>query len=167
MDEKEIRRMMEEEYTETLKDITNIAMDEEQHKKAMAKLELLHKQIMDERKLEEESRQKALDRELKVHQGAGEEILREKELEEKHTQAAMDWEQKNKELELKEQELKSENRNRVVGWILAGATTVTTVVSMVLTNKWLKQTMSFEETGTFTSKSGRFVSDIKRLFGKG
>lgn len=130
---------LEKEYEETLNDVAS-ATNEETRNSALRELEQLHKQLMDYKKFEFDHEQKALDR-----------IARRDEVK--------------AEQDAKEAELNENKKNRIGTWVMTGATSLLTLGSMFLTNKWLKTTMAFEETGTFTSKSGSFVQGVKRLFG--
>lgn len=121
------------------------------------------------RKNEFEHRQKMdiLDRSIRSDENnirRGELELRKAELKHKKAVDERDRDLKDQEIELRRSEIKSEKRNRFVQGMIGVVSAGTGIASLVLSSKWLATTMRFEETGTFTSKSSKFVSDIRRFF---
>lgn len=72
---------------------------------------------------------------------------------------------KERELRIKEQQLKDGKKDRIIkigGDALALA--VIPLSELALKNYWMGKSLKFEETGTFTDRSGQWVSGFTRLF---
>lgn len=63
------------------------------------------------------------------------------------------------ELRLKEEQLKDSKKDRIIKVVLDGA-------GIVASSYWLAKGLAFEEKGTFTSRTGQWLSSHLRLFKK-
>ena len=140
-----IRKMLDEEYTETLKAISEAQAGDDNAKWQLQKLAELHKQRMNEEQTE---------RDNYVHF---------EELSMKHKQINSDAEARKEELELKKEQLKDGKFDRIAKAALDGAAIV---VPCVVSSYWMSKGLKFEETGSFTSRVGNWVSGHLRLFKK-
>lgn len=70
---------------------------------------------------------------------------------------------KEKELELKREEIKEKKKDSVLRNVIEAAGIVLPIIA---TSVWMAITLKFEEDGTFTTKTPRFVNDQNRLFRK-
>lgn len=123
----DIRRALDEEYSETLKVVSEAREGDEKAKWQLQKLAELHKQRMSEEQTGEENYFRF------------------------------------KELELKTEQLKVDKFDRVVKIVLDG---VAIVVPCAVSSYWMGKGLKFEETGSFTSRVGTWVSSHLRLFKK-
>jgi len=72
---------------------------------------------------------------------------------------------KERELRIKEQQLKDAKKDRFIkigGDVFALA--VIPFSELALRNYWMGKSLKFEETGTFTDRSGQWISGFMRLF---
>lgn len=122
-----IRKMLDDEYTETLQAISEARTGSEEAKWELQKLTELHKQRMNEEQTERDS----------------------------YVQF--------EELELKKKQAKDGKFDRVAKIALDGAAIV---VPCVVSSYWMGKGLKFEETGSFTSRVGNWVSGHLRLFKK-
>lgn len=134
----DIRAMLDDEYRETLDAISVARTSGDDAKWHLQKLAELHKQRMAEEQSERES------------------YIQSRELDMKQKQTE-------RELELKRQLLKEGKFDRVVKVVLDG---VAIVVPCVISSYWMGKGLKFEETGSFTSRVGNWVSGHLRLFRK-
>lgn len=122
-----IRKMLDDEYTETLQAISEARTGGEAAKWELQKLTELHKQRMNEEQTERDS----------------------------YVQF--------EELELKKKQAKDGKFDRITKVALDGAAIV---VPCVVSSYWMGKGLKFEETGSFTSRVGNWVSGHLRLFKK-
>lgn len=122
-----IRKMLDDEYTETLQAISEARTGSEEAKWELQKLTELHKQRMNEEQTERDS----------------------------YVQF--------EELELKKKQAKDGKFDRITKVALDGAAIV---VPCVVSSYWMGKGLKFEETGSFTSRVGNWVSGHLRLFKK-
>lgn len=170
----EILRMLEDEYQKTLDEYSLLLSDEEDKERALRrKLEMLHSQRMDciqkdletQKLVNEEANKRAEQlnkkRELdlrdeefsaKLHHDAHQEAM--DELESDH---------RARELKLKEDQLKEQKVDRIVN---VATTAITVGVPITASWIWMKRGLKFEETGTFTSRTGNWITNSLKLFGK-
>lgn len=134
----DIRQMLDQEYSETLKAVALADSGSDQDKWRLQKLAELHKQRMNEEQADRER------------------YIQSMELSVKQTQSA-------KELELKERQLKGDRFDRTAKVVLDGAAIV---VPCAISSYWMGKGLKFEETGSFTSRVGNWVSSHLRLFKK-
>lgn len=123
----EIRKMLDKEYSDTLKAIKDAQAGSEEAKWQLQKLTELHKQRMNEE------------------------------------QTDRDTVMKHEELVLKKQQLTEGKKDRIVKIVLEGAVIL---VPCVTSSYWMGKGLKFEETGSFTSRVGNWVSSNMRLFKK-
>ena len=133
-----IRKMLDDEYTETLKAISEARASDEDAKWQLQKLTELHKQRMNEEQTERENYVQF--EELSIKRKQNEE-----------------------ELALKREQLKDGKFDRIAKVALDG---VAIVVPCVVSSYWMGKGLKFEETGSFTSRVGNWVSGHLRLFKK-
>jgi hypothetical protein len=133
-----IRKMLDEEYTETLRAVSEAQAGDEDAKWQLQKLTELHKQRMNEEQTEREN------------------YVQFEEL-------SMKRKQIDEEIELKKEQLKDGKFDRIAKIALDGAAVV---VPCVVSSYWMGKGLKFEETGSFTSRVGNWVSGHLRLFKK-
>lgn len=134
----DIRTMLDNEYKETLTTVSRAQAGGEDAKWQLQKLTELHKQRMAEEQSERES------------------YIQVRELD-------MKREQNEREIELKKEQLKEGKFDRVVKVVLDG---VAIVVPCAVSSYWMGKGLKFEETGSFTSRVGNWISGHLRLFKK-
>lgn len=122
-----IRKMLDNEYTETLQAISEAQTGSDEAKWELQKLTELHKQRMNEEQTERDS----------------------------YVQF--------EELELKKKQAKDGKFDRITKVVLDGAAIA---VPCVVSSYWMGKGLKFEETGSFTSRVGNWVSGHLRLFKK-
>lgn len=141
----EIRQMLDDEYTDTLKAISEAKAGTDEAKWQLQKLTELHKQRMSEEQADRES------------------YARFEELSMKQRQIDNDAEARKEELELKREQLKEGKSDRIVKVVVDS---VAIVVPCVASSYWMGKGLKFEETGTFVSRVGNWVSSHMRMFKK-
>lgn len=122
-----IRQMLDEEYRNTLRAVSEAPTGSEEAKWQMQKLTELHKQRIDEE------------------------------------QTDRDTSFRYEELELKKKQIEEGKFDRVVRLVVDGAAIV---VPCVVSSYWMGKGLKFEETGSFTSRVGNWVSGHFRIFRK-
>lgn len=70
---------------------------------------------------------------------------------------------KEKELQLKEAQMKDGKKDRIIKIILDGAAIL---IPVTVSSYWMAKGLKFEENGTFTSRTGQWLSNHLRLFKK-
>lgn len=65
------------------------------------------------------------------------------------------------ELRIKEEQLKDGKKDRIVRYVLDGAAIL---VPITVSSFWMAKGLKFEETGSFTSRTGQWLSSHLRLF---
>ncbi len=70
---------------------------------------------------------------------------------------------KKTEMRLKEEQLKESRKDRIIKIVLDGAAIV---VPVTVSSFWMAKGLKFEETGTFTSRTGQWLSNHLRMFKK-
>ena len=136
--DEDIRTMLDNEYKETLNAISVTQAGGDDAKWQLQKLTELHKQRMAEEQSERESYVQINELDMKRKQNE-------------------------QELELKKEQLKDGKLDRVVKVVLDGAAIV---VPCAVSSYWMGKGLTFEETGSFTSRVGNWVSSHLRLFKK-
>lgn len=122
-----IRQMLDEEYRNTLRAVSEAQTGSEEAKWQMQKLTELHKQRIDEE------------------------------------QTDRDTSFRYEELELKKKQIEEGKFDRVVRLVVDGAAII---VPCVVSSYWMGKGLKFEETGSFTSRVGNWVSGHFRIFRK-
>ncbi|MEG1514915.1 MAG: hypothetical protein RSD95_08540 [Clostridia bacterium] len=130
--------MLDREYAETLKTVSEARAGDEGTKWQLQKLAELHKQRMNEEQSERES------------------YIQGEELD-------MKRKQNEQELNLKKEQIQEGKCDRVVKIVLDG---VAIVAPFAVSSYWMGKGLKFEETGSFTSRVGNWVSGHLRLFKK-
>lgn len=67
------------------------------------------------------------------------------------------------ELRMKEEQLKDSKKDRIIKVVLDGAGII---VPVAVSSYWMAKGLTFEEKGTFTSRTGQWLSSHLRLFKK-
>ena len=89
--------------------------------------------------------------------------MSEMEARQKASQRDDDLYYKEKELALKEEQMKEGKKDRIVKIVLDGAAIL---VPVTVSSFWMAKGLKFEENGTFTSRTGQWLSNHLRLFKK-
>ena len=185
MEENTIRELLAGEIQKTLVDISQVAADSQESKACITKLNMLYGKYLEEetldlkergrldesydkgnqfslRKKELDLREKEL--EQKMAQFMAEADLRKRELDQKESQFAAEKKLREEELEQKMAEIKGSKADR---WINILLTVFSVGVPLGVSSYWMAKGMKFEETGTYTSRTGQWLSQHLRLFKKG
>ncbi len=75
----------------------------------------------------------------------------------------MDETYREREAHMKERQIEDSKKDRIVGYILTGAGII---LPLGASCYWMAKGMQFEESGSFTSRAGQWVSNHLRLFKK-
>lgn len=70
---------------------------------------------------------------------------------------------KKREASLKEEQMKESKKDRIIKIVLDGAAIL---VPVTVSSYWMAKGLTFEKTGTFTSRTGQWLSNHLRLFKK-
>lgn len=70
---------------------------------------------------------------------------------------------RHEELRMKEEQLKDSKKDRIIKVVLDGAGII---VPVAVSSYWMAKGLTFEEKGTFTSRTGQWLSSHLRLFKK-
>ncbi len=151
--ESEIRRTLEE-----LNDQRMVFTDETV-KPVLDKLKVLHQQQLDFQKLKSETELKNRELDLNALKLETDTAIRirEVELKEKEQKQAH---------EIEEQKVKEQKRSNVTQAVVGGVTAATGLAGIAATLHCFKKSMIFEETGSYTNKSGQAVGSLFNLFRK-
>ena len=167
--------LLEAECEGALADVNAAEAGSEEAKDAMYRLQKYHemlnnerKYILETRKQDDESRLKGKELDLKTIVQENERGLKSRELDMKQSAQLDDNYNRNRELTLREadQELKNlqnqdSKTDRMIGHVLTGAGILIPFVGSWI---WMGRSMKFEETGSFTSRAGQWISNHMRLF---
>lgn len=175
MAESKLMALLEAECESTLTDVNLAEAGSEEAKDAMYRLLKYHDMLKEERDYALNAKKHADETELKkeelefkkeVHED--EMAQKAKELNLKQTAQLDDSYAKTQELGLKkeEQQLKiTQNQDgktdRIISYVLTGAGIIVPVVASWI---WMSRGLQFEETGSFTSRTGNWISNHMRLF---
>lgn len=141
----EIRKILDEEYRETLKAIADAQAGSDDAKWQLQKLTELHKQRINEEQTEREA------------------YISFEELAMKQRQMDNEAKARKEELEFKKKQLDDGKFDRIAKIALEGAAII---VPCTVSSYWMSKGLRFEETGSFTSRVGNWVSSHLRLFKK-
>lgn len=123
----EIASMLDEEYKRTLEDLAYVESGSAEAKWELEKLCELHKQRMNEAKLNSENLESS------------------------------------EEVELKKIQIKEGKKDRIVKIVLEG---VAIIVPIAASSYWMAKGLKFEESGTYCSRTGQWLSNHFKLFRK-
>ena len=152
--------LLDSQIKETLDDLEMARFsNDESAKPILEKLKTLHTQQLEIQKLEQQTAAKKQELELELQKFEAETAIKIRELELKEKEAKSN--QANEEQKLREQK-KSNVTNAVIG----GVTAATGIASIWATLHCFKRSMIFEETGSYTNKSGQAVGGLFNLFRK-
>lgn len=150
--------LLDSQIKETLEDIEMARFTNEENVKPMLeKLKVLHTQQLEIQKLEQQAEAKRKELEIEFQKFETETAIKIRELELKEKEAKNA--QTNEELKLKEQK-KANTTNAVLG----GVTAATGVAGILATLHCFKKSMIFEQTGSYTNKTGQAVGGLFNLF---
>lgn len=76
-------------------------------------------------------------------------------------QTASDYLVRTEELRMKEEQLKDGKKDRIVRYVIDGAAIL---VPVTVSSFWMAKGLKFETTGSFTSRTGQWLSNHMRLF---
>lgn len=184
MEENTIRDLLAGEIQRTLVEVSQVKANSDESKAYMAKLNMLYAKYLEEesidlkersrldesydkgnqfslRKQELDLKEKEL--EQKMAQFTAEASMREKELNQREQQFAVEKKLHEQELELKQAEISGTKADR---WIHTILDIFGIAVPVCVSSYWMAKGMKFEETGTYTSRTGQWLSQHLRLFGK-
>lgn len=156
-----IKELLDSEIRKTLEDIAKTSdYESEAYRSAIRKLETLHKQRMQEAEAELKVRTQQ-----DAYFTKEEEIkLRNTELDMKVRQAEEEIKIKEAEMAIREAELKEAKRGRIWRSVLD---VLGIGVPIAATSYWMYKGMKFEEEGKiYSSRTGKWLSEHFRLFGK-
>lgn len=150
--------LLDAQIKETLDDleIARFARDDSA-KPILEKLKVLHTQQLEIQKLEQQTAQKKQELELELQKFETETAIKIRELELKEKEAKSN--QANEEQKLEEQK-----KANVTNAVLGGVTAATGIASILATLHCFKKSMQFEETGSYTNKTGQAVGGLFNLF---
>lgn len=153
-----VNEMLNVQIKETLDDLELARFSSDENiKPVLDKLKILHTQQLEIQKLEQQAADKRQELELELRKIESETAIKIRELELKEREAKNN--QANEEQKLREQK-KSNIANAVIG----GVTAATGVAGILATLHCFKRSMIFEETGSYTNKTGQAVGSLFNLF---
>lgn len=165
MDENTIRDLLEGELQKTLIEMSKVKADSEASKAEMAKFSQLYDRMVKSEEINCRDRQRIADSDAKDKDFAlrkQELELREKEITQRELQFAAEKKLHEAELEIKRAELKGAKTDRAIN---IGLGVFNIAVPVIGYSYWMAKGLKFEETGTFTSRTGKWIADHLRLFG--
>lgn len=155
-----IAEMLENEIRKTLKEVSDAQTGSEQAKAALMKLEKLNTERMKELEQGLKDQQRIDSSYLKSEENS----IRKAELEQRVKQAEADLEMKQEELNQKQEELKEAKRSRRWRTVLDLCGIGLPIAASAY---WMKRGLQFEEEGkVYSSRTGQWLSQHLRLFGK-
>lgn len=155
---KTTKEMLDEQIKETLDDLEVARFSDENNvKPILEKLKVLHTQQLEIQKLEQQAVAKRQELELELQKFENETAIKIRELELKEKEA------KNNQAN-EEQKLKEQKKSNVTNAVLGGVTAATGVAGILATLHCFKKSMIFEQTGSYTNKTGQAVGGLFNLF---
>lgn len=160
-----IQMTLEEQYIDTLNKLELAIGDEEDQgfqRELIKRLDTLYEQMMGVNKLTLERKKVDIDEarmDLEERKFESEERKRQDDAVYKE----LEFKLKEREIDLKKEQLHQQKIDRAVN---AATAVVTVGVPATCAWVWMKRGLKFEETGTYTARSGNVISSIQKLFGK-
>lgn len=151
--------MLDEQIRKTLEELDSGYFTDENAKPVLERLKILHTQQMEARKLEHDIESKNRSLELDQQKLETDTAIKIRELELKEA----DQKKKN---EIEESKVKEQKKSNVTNAVIGGVTAATGVAGILATLHCFKKSMIFEQTGSYTNKSGQMVGSISNLFKK-
>ena len=156
--EKTTGQLLEEQIKKTLSELDDMRVfTDESVKPVLDKLKTLHQQSLDLQKLENDISLRKRELELEMQKFETDTALKIREAEFKEADS-----KKNHELE--EEKLKEQKKTNTTNAIIGGATAATGIAGIIATLHCFKKSMQFEETGSYTNKTGQHVGGLFNLF---
>lgn len=174
----EIKDMLDNQIRELLDDLSldRFAGGEDRgYKDKLDKLKVLHEQEMDRRKMELEQQKLDAETALKIRdlelrkvkeeeERALERIKMESDTAIRIRETDLKEENDKKSRELEELKLKEQKRSNTTQAVIGGVTAATGIAGIFATVSCFKKSLRFEETGSFTNKSGQTIGSLFNLF---
>lgn len=158
--EKTTTEMLDEQIRKTLEELDDGRyFTDETAKPILDKLKVLYQQQIETRKLDNEIIMKARELELEQQKMQSDAVIKIRDLELKEAD-----QKKNHELE--EEKVKQQKKQNAVNAVIGGATAATGIAGIFATLHCFKKSMQFEETGSYTNKTGQHVGSLFNLFKK-
>ena len=155
-----IAQMLEDEIKKTLNEVAQSKTGSDEAKAALAKLDRLHAERINELEAELKDNQRLDAKYAKLM----DDDIRKAELNQRVKQAEMEIEIKQAELDQKDAELKEARRGR---WWRTALDLLGIGAPIVASAYWMRRGLQFEEEGkVYTSRTGQWLSNHLRLFGK-
>lgn len=150
--------MLEEQIRKTLEELDDMRMfTDESVKPALERLKVLHSQQLEALKLENEIAAKNRALELDRQKLETETAIKIRELELKEAD-------QKKTHEIEEAKAKEQKKTNVTNAVIGGVTAATGVAGILATLHCFKKSMIFEQTGSYTNKTGQAVGGLFNLF---
>lgn len=147
-----IKEMLEEEYTRTLEEVSKAKTGSDEAKWALQKLTVLHKQMIEATQTEDKSRIDAQTLSLKEREAADKSFIETQKLSLEEREARF-----------KEQQANEGKVWTVIKLVIDGTAIVLPIAASWI---WMGRGLQFEKTGTFTTRTGNWLSNHLRLFKK-
>ena len=159
MDEnmKRTTELLRQQVENTIDAVDEAEFCEDLLKPRLEKLNAVCTQYREIRKLDDAAESKALELEIERLKLESETAIKIRDLD---LRAAHDKATK----ELEEAKLKEQKRSTTTQAVVGGVTAATGIAGLIATVHCFNKSLQFETTGSFTSKSGNFISSIKNLF---
>lgn len=150
--------MLDEQIKKTLEELDDVRVfTDESVKPVLEKLKVLHSQQIELRKLDHEIDSKNRSLELEQQKLETDTAIKIRDLELREA----DQKKKN---EIEESKVKEQKKANVTSAVVGGVTAATGVAGIWATLHCFKKSMIFEQTGSYTNKSGQMVGSMFNLF---
>jgi len=150
--------MLDEQIKKTLEELDDVRVfTDDSVKPVLERLKVLHTQQMEARKLEYEIAAKNRALELDQQKLETDTAIKIRELELKEAD-------QKKSHEIEEAKVKEQKKSNVTNAVVGGVTAATGVAGILATLHCFKKSMIFEQTGSYTNKSGQMVGSMFNLF---
>jgi hypothetical protein len=141
----EMITMLDEEYKKTLREVSEAKLDSEESRWALTKLNELHEQRINE--LNAMSEFKTKERKLRINE----------------LNAMNESKTKERELRIKEMQLNDGKKDRLIKVVFDA---LGLAVPLGFSSYWMAKGLKFEESGSFTSRTGQWIRNNLNLFKK-
>lgn len=171
---KEIVDLLEEQIKSVNKEL-ELTLPGEDEKPKLEKLRILTTQLAELKKVDNEHdlKTKQMNFEIQKHQSDVE--MKQRELDFEYKKLEEDTAIRNRETDLKEKnekrnqeieemKVKEQKRSNVTNAIIGGVTAATGVAGLAATLHCFKKSMIFEQTGSYTNKTGQQIGNMFNLF---
>lgn len=158
--EKTTAELLDEQIKKTIEELDDSRIgftDENMAKPVLERLKILHTQQIEAQKLEHEIAAKNRALELEQQKLETDTAIKIRELELKEAD-------QKKTHEIEEAKVKEQKKTNVTNAFIGGVTAATGVAGILATLHCFKKSMIFEQTGSYTNKSGQMVGSMFNLF---